>query len=311
MALPTWKREPRQARKGATVARKRVAGPSPIPSSPGLNPLSEIQLVTGRELQKSLRSAKGVLLAAMTAVGGTGVAALLAWLDRRRRELVPPGVDFHAVQEDAFEKLYGHDTGKLLADAPYSLLVMLAITLALAPLLLALLSFDAVSGDLQHRTVRYWVVRTRRPSYVVGKFLGSWAVLLAVLLGMNVIVWFATAAVAQLPLGSVVHWGLRFFAICVPITAAWCGIATLVGSQTRSPMVALLVTCLVFFGLWAVHLVAAVRGVDWLGYVYPNGYDVLFLSPRSADAAWGLLGTGAIAVATTVAAAIAFERRDL
>jgi ABC-type transport system involved in multi-copper enzyme maturation permease subunit len=287
-----------------------VAGPS-SPIEPGLNPLSEIQLVTGRELRKSLRSAKGVILAAMTVVGGTGVATLLGWVDRQRREFVRPGVDFHAVQQEAFEKLYGPDIGKLLADAPYSLWLMLAITLWLAPLLIALMSFDAVSSDLQNRTVRYWVVRTRRASYVTGKFLGSWAVLLAVLFGMNVIVWFATAAVVHLSLGSVVTWGLRFFAICVPITAAWCGIATLVGSQTRSPILALLATCLVFFVLWVVRVIAAYRNIDWLGYVYPNAYDVLFLSPRPTDTAWGLLGTGVIAIASVAAAAIAFERRDI
>jgi ABC-type transport system involved in multi-copper enzyme maturation permease subunit len=188
---------------------------------------------------------------------------------------------------------------------------MLGITLWLSPLLIALLGFDSVAGELQHRTARYWVVRTRRSSYIAGKFVGLWMVVLAVLLGMNMIVWGATATAGGLTLGPVVGWGLRFFAVCVPITAAWCGIAVLVGSQVKTPMVALLVTCLTFFLLWFVHLAAGLAGANWVSYAYPNGYDRLFLSPKPMDMARGVLGSAAIAVVTTTAAALLFERRDL
>ena len=81
-ALPTWKREPRQARKGATVARKRVAGPSSIQRSPPVSPFAEVQLVTARELRKSFRSVKGIVLAALSIAGGAGVSMLFAWLER-------------------------------------------------------------------------------------------------------------------------------------------------------------------------------------------------------------------------------------
>jgi Cu-processing system permease protein len=276
-----------------------------------LNPLTEVQLVTGRELRKSLRSAKGALLAGMSVVGGTGVALLLAWVDRKRRAMSGPEIDFSAWQEQWLSQFYGAETGHALATAPYALIVMLGITLWLSPLLIALMGFDSIAGELQYRTARYWVVRSRRTSFIVGKFLGSWTVLLAVLFGMNVIVWGATAAVAGLPLGQVVGWGLRFFAVCVPITAAWCGIAVLVGSQVKTPMVALLLTCLTFFLLWFVHLAAALGGADWVSYVYPNAYDRWFLSPKPMDLVRGLAGTGAIAVVATTAAALLFERRDL
>jgi ABC-type transport system involved in multi-copper enzyme maturation permease subunit len=276
-----------------------------------LNPITEVQLVTGRELRKSLRSAKGILLAAMSVVGGTGMALLLAWIDRQRRSLPNLEVDPAVMQEHFLSQAYGPETGHALATAPYALIIMLGITLWLSPLLIALMGFDSIAGELQHRTARYWVVRTRRGSYIAGKFLGSWLVLLAVLLGMNVIVWIATAAVGGLSPGPVVGWGIRFFAVCVPITAAWCGIAVLVGSQVKTPIVALLLTCLAFFGLWFLNIAGGLGGAGWLSYVYPNSYDRLFLSPKPMDAARGLLGTGAIALLTTAAAAILFEKRDL
>jgi ABC-type transport system involved in multi-copper enzyme maturation permease subunit len=276
-----------------------------------MSPLVEVQLVTWRELQKSIRSAKGGLLAALTVAGGGGASMLFAWLDRLRREKLPEGVDVHELQQQAFSRLYDADTAKALADCPYSMWMMLIATLWLGPLLVALMGFDAVSGELQHRTVRYWAVRTRRGSYIVGKYLGAWLVVLGVTLGMNVIVWGVTATVGRLPLGLVVAWGVRFFAISIPISAAWCGVATLVGSQFRSPVLALLVICAAFFALWLAWVISGLADAPALSYLYPNAYDRFFLSPRPSDAARGLLGTIAIAALTAGASAILFERRDL
>jgi len=276
-----------------------------------MSPMVEIQLITWRDLQKSTRSIKGIALAAMTLAGGAGASMLLAWLDRLRRDRLPEGVDLHALQEQAFSHVYDPDTAKALADCPYSLWLMLLATIWLGPLLVALMGFDSISGQLQHRTVRYWAVRSRRGSYIVGKFLGAWLVVLTVTLGMNVIVWATTAAVGGLAVGSVLAWGVRFFAVSVPISAAWCGIATLVGSQFRSPIVALFVICATFFGLWLAGVISRLADVSWLAYLYPSSYDHFLLSPRPSDAARGLLGTFAIAALTASASALLFERRDL
>jgi ABC-type transport system involved in multi-copper enzyme maturation permease subunit len=276
-----------------------------------VSPLVEIQLVTARELRKSFRSVKGIVLAGLSLAGGAGVSMLFAWLDRAKREALPPGMDLHEAQGRFFAQVYGPDTGKLLADCPYSLWMMLVGTIWLGPLLVALLDFDAVSGEVQHRSVRYWTVRTRRSSYMVGKYLGAWIVVLAVTLGMNVIVWGVTAGVGKLPVGYVVGWGVRFFLVSVPISAAWCGIATLVGSQLRTPMLSLLVIFATFFGLWLLRIIAGFSRLEWLAYLYPNVYDDLLLSPNAADAGKGLLGTSLIAVLTTAAATVLFQRRDV
>jgi len=160
-----------------------------------VSPFAEVTLITARELRKSFRSVKGIVLAAVSIAGGAGVAMLFAWLERVQRENMPPGIDEHDAQEQFFARWYGPDTGKRLADCPYSLWIMLIGTLWLAPLLVALLDFDAVSGDLQYRSVRFWTVRVRRSSYMIGKYLGAWLSVLAVTFGMNVVVWGATAAV--------------------------------------------------------------------------------------------------------------------
>jgi ABC-type transport system involved in multi-copper enzyme maturation permease subunit len=276
-----------------------------------VSPFAEVQLITARELRKSFRSVKGIVLAAMSLAGGAGVAMLFAWVDRAQHENMPQGIDPHVAREAFFTWKYGDETGKRLAECPYSLWMMLMGTLWLAPLLVALLDFDAVSGDLQYRSVRFWTVRVRRSSYMLGKYLGAWFSVLAVTFGMNVVVWGATAAVGDSPLGTVLGWGIRFFAVSIPIGAAWCGIATLVGSQAKSPMLSLLFICGVFFGLWMLHIVADFSQAEWVGYLYPNSYDGLLLSAKAADLAKGLLGPALIAGLTVAAATAIFERRDV
>ncbi len=276
-----------------------------------MSPITEVHLITMRELRRSFRSVKGGLLAALSIAGGAGVSMLFAWLDRIQRQNVPEGMDMRPVRERFFANVYGADTGKVLADCPYSLWMMLIATLWLGPLLVALMDFDAVSGELQHRSVRFWTVRVRRSSYMLGKYLGAWIVVLAVTLGMNMIVWAVTVAVGNLGAGYVLGWGVRFFAVSIPISAAWCGIAMLVGSQFKSPMLSLFVICATFFALWLLRIVSGFSQADWLSYAYPNAYDTLLLSPKAGDAAKGLLGTGAIAVLTTLAGTLLFQRRDL
>jgi ABC-type transport system involved in multi-copper enzyme maturation permease subunit len=276
-----------------------------------VSPFAEIQLVTARELRKSFRSVKGVVLAAVSLAGGAGVAMLFAWLDRVQRENLPPGIDAHDAQQKFFTGVYGEETGARLADCPYSLWMMLIATIWLAPLLVALLDFDSVSGDLQHRAVRYWTVRIRRSSYMLGKFFGAWFAVLAVTLGMNVIVWGATTVVGGQPVAKVILWGAFFFAVSVPISAAWCGIATLVGSQVRTPMLSLLFIFATFFVLWLLRVGAGFAQSHWLSLLYPNAYDEFLLSPNPATVARGLLGTGLIAGLTTTAATLIFDRRDV
>jgi ABC-type transport system involved in multi-copper enzyme maturation permease subunit len=189
--------------------------------------------------------------------------------------------------------------------------MMLVATIWIAQILVSLLDYDAVSGEVQHRSVRFWTVRTRRSSYIVGKFLGAWLTVLAVTLGVNVIVWIVTVSVGQMPVGQVLSWGLRFYAVTVPITGAWCGIALLVGSLFRTPMMSLLAISAAFSGLLIVRIVAAVSERDWLAYTDPSIYDVLLLSPEPSKVALGLLGSLGIAAVTTGAAAALFETRDV
>jgi ABC-type transport system involved in multi-copper enzyme maturation permease subunit len=274
--------------------------------------MAEVGLVVGRELRKNLRSVKGILLAALTLLGGFGVSMLLVWAEQARRsakQLTPEMVK--AAQEQLLSEVYGEEQGRYLADAPDVLLILLQITVWLGPMLIALMSFDAVSGEIQHRAVRFWTVRTRRSSYFAGKFLGVWAVVSAITFAMSAVIWGVTIARGYAPFGATLSWGLRFWLVSLPMSAAWCGIATLVGSQFRTPILSLLVIFATFFVIWLVRIVAGVAGWHWLAHVYPNFYDTYLLSPNIADALRGFGGCAAFVALTLGPGMLLFQKRDV
>jgi hypothetical protein len=139
-----------------------------------LKALTEVGLVTGREMKKNLRGVKGIILLALSLIGGTLTALLLVSYFQRELADVPPEM-LREAQKKIFTNAF-HDaaTGEYLADAPLALVMMLNLCVWLAPALIWLAGFDAISGEVQHRTIRYWSIRTRRTSYYVGKFLGLW-----------------------------------------------------------------------------------------------------------------------------------------
>ena len=106
-------------------------------------------------------------------------------------------------------------------------------------------------------------------------------------------------------------WGIRFWVVSLPMSAAWCGIAVLVSSFFRMPIVALLTTFAVYFGLWLVWVIGNAADVEPLLYLYPNFYDKLLLSPQLWTAAAGF---GACALMSTLCiggGTFLFSRRDV
>ena len=276
-----------------------------------MNPLQEIRFVVLRELRKNLRSIKGIVLTALSLLGGPLVAYFV--VKKIHHELAGVALaDLQAQQEEVYTKAFNDAvTGHYLSTMPPALVIMFILSIWLAPLLIALSSFDAVSGEVQHRTVRFWTVRTRRSSYFVGKFLGAWATIALITFAMHALMWIVAIGQGE-GAGAVLSWGLRFWLVSLPISAVWCAIATFVASLVRTPVLSLLLTLGAFFVIWFFGLVIA-RGaeVSWLSYVYPNSYDILLLSPRieKVGTAFGVcLGASAALIAV---GAVLFQRRDI
>jgi ABC-type transport system involved in multi-copper enzyme maturation permease subunit len=287
-----------------------------------VTPQSEVVLIAGRELRKNLRSVKGIILLLLSLLGGTLTSVLIVRSLTERFARVPPEL-LRQEQEKVFTQAFRDaETGKYMADAPLSLFIMFNLCVWLAPALVWLASFDGISGEIQHRSIRYWTVRTRRTSFYVGKFFGLWATIGVITFAMHLLTWIVAIAEGHTSAGNVVSWGVRFWLASVPIVGAWCGIAVFVGSFFRTPMTSLLVVGFAFFlifmlGAVTPAILAAVRdNIDdttarVLSVLYPNSYDRFLLSPHIDKLGLGLLACLAIASLPTAAGAVLLDRKDV
>lgn len=275
----------------------------------------EAYLVAGREVRRNLTSVRGVVLLVFCVMGAVIAAMIMAWV--RSVDVFGTNVDNLSarqatmVWEALLAKQYDPVTAKDIARAPVLLYFASIIGARLSAALVALIGFDAVSGDLQYRAVRYVTMRVHRASYYAGKVLGLFVVACVMMLVTHFFIWGVAVARGATSVSEVLRWGPRMWLVDVPIVAAWCGIAQLVGSQFRAPILALLLTFMSFFALWIVHAIAFFTELPPLSYVYPCSFDGLLLSPTVERVLLGAAGGFGVALLTSAIGAFAFTRRDL
>jgi len=284
-----------------------------------MSPLAEVRLVSAREVVKNLRGPKGVVLSSLSLAGGL-LVALLANYQKAPRATVEELTQLHATAR--LPPDFDLPRASMLIAAPPALNLFLEMSVWLAPALIWLAGFDAISGEVQHRTVRYWAGRTRRHSYYAGKVVGLFTTIAAITFAMHLVVWIVTIVRGGGGLGETLVWGLRFWVATLPIVAAWCGIAAFVSSLFRAPLSSLLTTGLVFFTLFVVGavvpkiLVAATADpanatAKLLTFFYPNGYDTWVLHPEGRKVLVGLLACLGFVVVTSAAGVALHVRRDV
>jgi ABC-type transport system involved in multi-copper enzyme maturation permease subunit len=291
-----------------------------------VSPFVETRLVAERELRRSIRSVKGIVLGVLTLIGSVLSILICTWLESQQREkLGAASTDaFVEMKRAAIEKSTGDASlAAHLSTVPTSLLLFLKITIWFGPLLIGLLGFDTIAGELQHRSVRFWTVRARRSSFFAGKFFGLWALVSTITLTLNAIAGIVVVARGYVGGGALLTWGLRFWLTSLPITAAWAAIALFISSLFKTPILGLLTTFGTFFVLWLFGLggfisrvgtmleTGEARPMSWYEYVYPNAYDEMLLStdPRSVITALAVLfGVSALIVA---GGSFLFAKRDI
>jgi ABC-type transport system involved in multi-copper enzyme maturation permease subunit len=271
-----------------------------------MSPAREVALLVERELIRNLRSAKGIILALLCVVGGTGMT--LAGVSAGKRLNDP---QMHEVRSQTLTAIHGKEIGKYLADAPEVLYAMLITTIALSALLAAFIGFDSISSELQHRGVRYWTVRARRSSYIVGKFVGMFAVASIMTFVMHACSWTAILVKTDAAVPDVLSWGLRFWFLTLPVSAAWCAIVTFVSALFRTPILALLSACLAWMVLGLTYVTGKFSEREALTWVYPNGLDRLLFSPNPNEWLGGVGAGAAWAVVFVAAGVVLFQRRDV
>jgi ABC-type transport system involved in multi-copper enzyme maturation permease subunit len=287
-----------------------------------VNAVAEIGLITGRELRKSFRSVKGIILAVLALLGGVGVTligvAISRYADQSAME--KKGIDAEGLKQlklQLYAEKFGEEQAKFLISVPDILILMFQVMVWLAPLLILLLGFDNLSGELQHRTVRFWTVRSRRWSFYASKVLGLFISNAVVWLVMTLGVGIWAAASGSAGAGAALGWGLRLWLTALPMNLVWAAYATLFSSQFKTPMLSLLGTLGAFFLVWLIYTINAVlvasgkttfEGFMWL---YPNYYDQYLLSPQFGRTMQGLLPCLGLSILFTGLGAWRFARRDV
>ncbi|HEX4512834.1 MAG TPA: ABC transporter permease subunit, partial [Polyangiaceae bacterium] len=199
-----------------------------------MSPASEIALIAGRELKKSIRSVKGIILGILTLLGSLLAVLICIWIESNVRQDM--GAESTQAYQDAYEQAAvkaGTDAGvaHYIAHMPLSLVTFLKVLVWIGPLLVALLGFDSVSGDMQHRSVRFWTVRSRRWSYLLGKFFGLWGIVSIVTLALTVLSSIAVLVRGYITIGDFFTWGLRCWVISAMIVGVWTAVATFISSR--------------------------------------------------------------------------------
>lgn len=291
-----------------------------------MNPAVEIRHLVTRELRKSVRSVKGIILGIITLV----MTAIAVWFcvaaegDLRSKLGAMSTEQFNEMRRSIIEKATGDgQLAAYLSTVPVALLGFLKFSVWLGPLIVALMGFDTIAGDVQYRSIRYWTVRTRRSSYFIGKFLSLWLLVSIVTLALNAVSGGVILAKGYVSVGALFRWLPLFWAISLPISAAWVAIAIFISAQFKTPILALLTTFVVFFVLWLFGVVAffshlrdefvgaMTSEVRWYEYLYPSGYDTMLLSPKPLEVVRGLgilLGFSGVLVGI---AGFSFQRRDV
>jgi ABC-type transport system involved in multi-copper enzyme maturation permease subunit len=301
-----------------------------------LSPVAEIRLIATRELTRSVRSVKGIAVGAITLLGAIAASFLVVFMQSADVEKAGSREALTELHRQIIEKQTGDAAlASSLASMPEALTTFLSITVWLGPLLVALLGFDLVAGELQSKSVRYWAVRSRRSSYFAGKLLGLWALVGLVTLVLDLIVDVVAVAKGVVTGHELLVFGPRSWLVAFLIAGAWAAIATFISSCFRQPIVALLTTFGTFFVLWVLSavgsalrlrevLLAAAAAADtpdappphlpamhWYEYLYPNNYKELLLSPESKTVVIGLMLVLAYVIVAIVGGSVLFRRRDI
>jgi ABC-type transport system involved in multi-copper enzyme maturation permease subunit len=292
-----------------------------------LSPVAETRFIVQRELRKSFRSIKGIILTLLTIAGGGGLALLFAQSDEiRQKRLHENDISperFLELKQQFFAWWFmDGPTGEHVGHAPGLLFFLFAVSLVLMPAVVLILGFDSVSAERQYKTVRYWTVRSRRSAYIVGKWLGLWATCGLVAFGMHALIWTVCAVRGEAPVGQILGWGLRFWMASMPILGMWCAVSVFISSLVRIPILALLSTAGLFFVWWLVYFpfwVGAHGGDPQDGptsprailYIFPNFYDRFILSPQIGPFLTGLVVCFGFAALVLTASSALFAKRDV
>jgi ABC-type transport system involved in multi-copper enzyme maturation permease subunit len=216
-----------------------------------------------------------------------------------------------------------------IAALPSVLLVAFSATTLLVPLLIALMGFDQLAGEVGPKSMRYLIVRVRRTSIVLGKYLTQLTVLGAILLLCVLAMVGTTKGMnPDFSWGDTLRWGFKLSVAVLVIGVTYAALTTLCSAVSASGALALFVNIIALFVFWFVSVVGnrvllpgtVAVGLDqlkeesFLGYIrylVPSEFEHHLLSPDPLEYGTGILAYLGFALVFLGLAKLALARRDL
>lgn len=248
-------------------------------------PLAELRVVAEYEIKALLFGVRSILL--LVVYGGTAAAfgGFYLWASKRlEQKLIEQnpalaGIDkeqmiAELVKSEQFQTQIGpmleRMGGTQLLDAvaqgemPGVLLVVLLLSTFVLPGLVLLVGYDRISDDLSTKYARFVLQRVRRKSYLIGKWLGHWAVvMLAVIAAHLLLVVLGWAAVDDFEAKAALLALPRVWIGMAVLLLAYTAFSAVFSSSIAQPFLALAIGAMALMGLWFLSL-GPLHGI-WMG----------------------------------------------
>lgn len=140
-----------------------------------------------------------------------------------------------------------------LLTLPLILLIVFKLMLRFVPLLIVLMGYDQLSGEIGPKSIRFLLVRLKRDNLILGKFASQvtiFAALLCVCTVLMVIV--ARLLNHDFAAQDVLVWTLRLLVASFVLAVAYLALTTLCSALVRMSALSAILNIIVLFAIWSV-----------------------------------------------------------
>ncbi len=191
-------------------------------------------------------------------------------------ELTKRVVDEVAKQSRGFVKwALGADDDQadyLIHEKPALVSAILSLLLWVLPFVVTFGAFNQTAGDIQHRGLRYLLLRTERANIFFGRFLGTFIFTMIVLFLLLAVVYIYLAAKIKFyPAGEMALWLLQGYLAMAVFAIPYIALSAWMSGANDSPFVALVLAMLIvgFIPMLVMIGTMTFKGFRFAGYVLP------------------------------------------
>ncbi len=211
-------------------------------------------------------------------------------------------------------QLYGE-----LLPVPPLMLGALWLFIMLLPFLGAMLSFDMISSELQHRTASFPLLRISRHTWYLGKLSAHtiliWGLTLLMLLVIIATGWWL---LPSFNIGAALKFALKTLLLIMPFSLAYMAVIALASGMAKSHFTALFTCFALLTGLWLINLLGNAEIDNAFGtichalsYLTPNHYESWLWHPGISGLLQSIGIYSLFALAFTALGILLIEKKNI